>query len=67
MLSKLAAGKDAAEALDTYQPPHAAYKALRKKLAEVRGRKGDAAEKSQRRPVLKLVTDKRAAQDPDAG
>ena len=29
--------------LDSYQPPHAAYKALRKKLAEVRGHKGDAA------------------------
>ena len=42
VLSKVAAGSNAAEALDSYQPPHAAYKALRKKLAEARGRKGDA-------------------------
>ena len=42
VLSKVAAAKNAAEALDSYQPPHAAYKALRKKLAEARGRKGDA-------------------------
>ena len=48
VLSKLAASKNAAEALDSYQPPQPAYKALRKKLAEVRGRKGDAARRRSR-------------------
>ena len=60
VLSKLANGKDAAAALDTYQPPHPQYKALRKKLAEVRGHKGDKGpEKIAGGSVLKLVTDKK--------
>ena len=60
VLSKLANGKDAAAVLDTYQPPHAQYKALRKKLADVRGHKGDAGPaKIGSGPVLKLVTDKK--------
>jgi murein L,D-transpeptidase YcbB/YkuD len=37
VLSKVSASKGAAAALDSYQPPHPAYKALRKKLAELRG------------------------------
>ena len=61
VLSKLAAGK-AADVLGSYQPPQAAYKALRKKLAEVRGRKGDAPEAIARGPVLELSTDKRTKQ-----
>jgi L,D-transpeptidase YcbB len=60
VLAKLANGKDAAAALDTYQPPHAQYKALRKKLADVRGHKGDAGpEKIPAGQILKLVTDKK--------
>jgi len=60
VLARLVAAKNAAEALDSYQPPQPAYKALRRKLAEVRGRKGDAApEQIARGPVLELVTDKR--------
>jgi L,D-transpeptidase YcbB len=60
VLAKLANRKDAAAVLDSYQPPHAQYKALRKKLADVRGHKGDAGpEKIGSGPVLKLVTDKK--------
>jgi murein L,D-transpeptidase YcbB/YkuD len=60
VLSRLATAKDAAAVLDTYQPPHAQYKALRKKLADVRGHKGDAGPaKIGSGPVLKLVTDKK--------
>ena len=63
VLSKVAAGRSAAEALDSYQPPHAAYKALRKKLAEARGQKGDAGPAQVARgPVLELATDKRTRQ-----
>ena len=63
VLSKLASGKNAEEALDSYQPPQAAYKALRKKLAEARGRKGDAGPAQiARGTVLELATDKRTKQ-----
>jgi murein L,D-transpeptidase YcbB/YkuD len=63
VLSKVAAGKNAAEALDSYQPPHAAYKALRKKLAEARGSKGDGGpQQVARGPVLELATDKKTKQ-----
>jgi L,D-transpeptidase YcbB len=63
VLSKVAAGKNAAEALDSYQPPHAAYRALRKKLADARGQKGDAGPKQVARgPVLELSTDKKTKQ-----
>ena len=49
-----------ATALDSYQPPHPEYKALRKKLAEVRGHKGDTRPAQiAGGPVLKLVTDKK--------
>ena len=62
VLSKLGSSGKAGDALDSYQPPQAAYKALRKKLAEARGRKGDAPESIARGPVLELVTDKRTKQ-----
>jgi murein L,D-transpeptidase YcbB/YkuD len=63
ILSKLAASKNAADALDSYQPPQPAYKALRKKLAEIRGRKGDAGpEQMARGAVLELAADKRSKQ-----
>jgi murein L,D-transpeptidase YcbB/YkuD len=63
VLSKVAAGKNAAEALDSYQPPHAAYRALRKKLADARGHKGDAGPAQVARgPVLEISTDKRTRQ-----
>ncbi len=60
VLAKLANAKDAAAVFDSYQPPQPAYRALRKKLADVRGHKGDAGpEKVSGGPVLKLVTDKK--------
>ena len=62
VLSKLAASNKVVDVLNSYQPPQAAYKALRKKLAEVRGRKGDAPEVIARGPVLELSTDKRTKQ-----
>ena len=62
VLSKLAASGKVADVLNSYQPPQAAYKALRKKLAEVRGRKGDAPEAIARGPVLELSTDKKTKQ-----
>src|SRR5215213_734442 len=63
VLAKLATGKNAEEALDSYQPPQPAYRALRKKLAEVRGRKGgDTAAQFPRGPVLEVSTDKKTKQ-----
>ena len=63
VLSKLASGKNAEDVLDSYQPPHAAYKALRKKLAEARGTKGDGGPAQiARGPVLELATDKKTRQ-----
>ena len=43
VLKTLASASDARAALDSYNPQHAAYKALKAKLAEVRGHKGGAA------------------------
>jgi murein L,D-transpeptidase YcbB/YkuD len=40
-LAKIAEAKDLAATLADFNPPHAGYKALKAKLAEVRGRKGD--------------------------
>jgi murein L,D-transpeptidase YcbB/YkuD len=41
VLAKMASAKDAGEALESYNPPHEAYRLLREKLAEARGRTGD--------------------------
>ena len=41
VLTKLADAKDVAAALDSFNPPHAGYKALKAKLAEARGRTGE--------------------------
>jgi murein L,D-transpeptidase YcbB/YkuD len=41
VLAKLADAKNISEALDSFNPPHAGYKALKAKLAEVRGRTGE--------------------------
>ncbi len=42
VLAKLADAKDMAAALDSFNPPHAGYKALKAKLAEARGRTGES-------------------------
>ena len=54
VLGKLAAAYDARAALDSYNPQHAAYKALKAKLAEVRGHKGGAAARLSYGPTLKV-------------
>jgi L,D-transpeptidase YcbB len=59
VLMKVASSKNAGEALDSYQPPHAAYKALRKKLAEARGKGNAGPVQVARGPVLEVITDKR--------
>jgi L,D-transpeptidase YcbB len=41
VLAKLADARNVAEALDSFNPPHAGYKALKAKLAEARGRTGE--------------------------
>jgi murein L,D-transpeptidase YcbB/YkuD len=41
ILTKIADAKNIGEALAGFNPPHAGYKALKAKLAEVRGHKGD--------------------------
>ncbi len=45
VLAQIADAKNVAEALDGYNPPHAAYKALKAKLAEARGRAADVGPK----------------------
>jgi murein L,D-transpeptidase YcbB/YkuD len=42
VLTKLSEAKDVAAALDSFNPPHAGYKALKAKLAELRGRSGES-------------------------
>jgi murein L,D-transpeptidase YcbB/YkuD len=41
VLAKVADAADIAQALDSYNPPHAGYKALKAKLAEARNRTGE--------------------------
>jgi murein L,D-transpeptidase YcbB/YkuD len=62
VLSKLAAGKSAGDVLDSYQPPQPAYKALRKKLAEARGKTETPEAQIARGPVLEVATDKKTKQ-----
>jgi L,D-transpeptidase YcbB len=60
VLANLATAGDADAALQSYNPPHAAYKALRQKLAEIRGNKVDPnAGKIAHGAVLQLGKDKR--------
>jgi L,D-transpeptidase YcbB len=62
ILNKVANAKNAADALDSYQPPQGAYKALRKKLAELRGKTEAPEVKVPHGPVLELSVDKRTKQ-----
>lgn len=54
VLGKLAAAADARTALDSYNPQHAAYKALKAKLAEIRGDKDGAKVRIGHGPALKV-------------
>ncbi|HMK81515.1 MAG TPA: L,D-transpeptidase family protein [Xanthobacteraceae bacterium] len=62
ILHKIATARDAEAALDSYQPPHAAYKALRKKLAEARGKSDAPAAQIAQGPVLELSVDRHTKQ-----
>ena len=63
VLGSVADANGIAAALERFNPPHAGYKALKAKLAELRAGKGDAAPKRiERGAVLKLAKD--AMQDP---
>jgi len=42
ILARMADAKDTTDALASYNPPHAGYQALKAKLAELRGRNGEA-------------------------
>jgi murein L,D-transpeptidase YcbB/YkuD len=58
VLGKLAAASDARAALDSYMPQHPAYKALKAKLAELRGLSGEgAARRIGYGPALKVGMD----------
>ncbi|MCF8477854.1 MAG: L,D-transpeptidase family protein [Pseudolabrys sp.] len=51
VLAKLAAADDAGKALDSYNPPQAAFKALREKLADLRAGKAEAAKLEEEKPA----------------
>ena len=55
MLRKLAEARDANAAFDSFEPPHQAYKALKRKLAELRGAgaRADADERIAGGPAIK--------------
>ena len=55
MLRKLADARDASAAFDSFEPPHPAYKSLKRKLAEMRGAgaRADADERIAGGPAIK--------------
>jgi len=53
VLRKLTDAADQAQALDSFNPPHAGYRALKAKLAEVRGRGGAGPGRIEPGPTLK--------------
>ena len=60
VLAKVANAKNVGEALDSFEPPHPQYKALKAKLAEVRSGKGEVGVvRVASGPVLKYVKDKK--------
>jgi murein L,D-transpeptidase YcbB/YkuD len=59
VLAKMAEAKDVGAALASYNPQHEGYKALKAKLAEARGRKGDSGPaRIATGPVLKIDREK---------
>jgi len=63
VLTKMADATNAASALDSFSPPQEQYKALKKALAEMRGKTGDGAVEIADGPVLKVVP-KKPMEDP---
>ena len=58
VLAKLAEAGDIGEALDSYNPPHQGFKALKAKLAEIRGRSsGQGPNRIAAGPPLKVGSD----------
>jgi murein L,D-transpeptidase YcbB/YkuD len=55
VLAKVTAGKDASEALDSYNPPQKLYKELKAKLAQLRGQGDGPAVEITDGPVLKYT------------
>jgi murein L,D-transpeptidase YcbB/YkuD len=53
VLEKVATAKDVAEAIDGFNPPHPAFKALKAKLAELRKGRGEAGPRIPGGPVIK--------------
>jgi L,D-transpeptidase YcbB len=64
ILSKMATAKDAAAALDSYNPQHKGYKALKAKLAELRGTSETAPPKIEDGQALKFVKNAKNAKKP---
>lgn len=55
VLINVSTARDVSAALETYSPPHKLYKALREKLAELRGVGEDASKKIEEGDALKFV------------
>lgn len=64
VLSNMATAKDAAAALDGYNPQHKGYKALKAKLGELRGTSETAPTKIDEGPALKFVKNAKNAKKP---
>jgi murein L,D-transpeptidase YcbB/YkuD len=54
VLTQIADAGDAGKALDAFSPPHEPYKALKKALADLRGKSGSGGEQIADGPLLKL-------------
>lgn len=63
VLANLATAKDVAAALDSYNPQHKGYKALKAKLAELRGTTETPPAKIEDGPALKFVKPKKNAKN----
>jgi L,D-transpeptidase YcbB len=67
VLVTVAAANNVRDMLGSYNPPHAAYKALKAKLAEARAHKGEAGPvRIPGGPVLKVITTKATKNKPAA-
>jgi L,D-transpeptidase YcbB len=64
VLADMAKTKDAAAALDSYNPQHKGYKALKAKLAELRGTSETAPQKIEEGQALKFVKNAKNAKKP---
>jgi murein L,D-transpeptidase YcbB/YkuD len=64
VLANMATAKDVAAALDGYNPQHKGYKALKAKLAELRGTSETAPPKIEDGPALRFVKNAKNAKKP---